>query len=553
MTEGFDRRSFLARSALTAAGITLGAGAVEGLGQGSAWAVQTNGPGLNGISTQRPKRGGKLTVGVSAEEQGFNPTTGRFDGAGYLYARTVYDQLLATTAVGGFAPYLAQSITSNSSFTTWTITLRPNVKFHDGTPCDGAALLRNVDGQYKSALTGVAVDPVIASYVQSGPLSIAITLKYPWVDFPVYLATSQINFVAAPSMLDAPNGGTSNPVGTGPFKFKEWVPNDHFTAVANESYWRPGLPYLSEVTFKPIPDEQARAEALQSGTIQIMNMIGPSEIKEFRGSKQWAYVDNSGRMVGSPNVNCAMLNLSKPPFDDLLARQVLATGTSSQQYSKIIDQGVNGPVNGIYLPTSPYYTGTPYPKYNPAKAKSLADQYAQKHGAPLSYTHNVVAAPDSIRQGEYSQQIMKNIGVQVTLNPMQQNELIDSALFGTFQSTAWSQFGAISPSANFIWMSQSTYSPTGISINMARNSDPQIQQAFLEGMAATEQSVRVAAYGKVNQRLGADLPYIFVDRSTWAIASKPTVQNWNNPVAPGGQPLLGNDQGVWWITQTWIS
>jgi peptide/nickel transport system substrate-binding protein len=307
------------------------------------------------------------------------------------------------------------------------------------------------------------------------------------------------------------------------------------------------------VIFKPIPDGQARAEALQSGTIQMMHTSEAPQVKEFYNNKQWAYVNNFGPMVGSPNLNLEMLNTSKPPFNDLLARQILATGFSSQQYSKIIDEGVNTPINGIYLPTSPYYTGTPYPKYNPSKAKSLAAQYAKKYGAPLSYTHNVVAASDTIRQGEYLQQVMKNIGVNVTLKTMQENELIDNALFGTYQSTAWSQFGGTDPSSNFIWMSQSTYSPTGISINMARNSDPQIQQAFEAGMAATTQSARVAAYGKVNQRLGTDLPYIWADRDTWALVSKPNVQNWNNPTAPGGQKLLGQDEGDWWVVQSWLS
>ena len=65
----------------------------------------------------------------------------------------------------------------------------------------------------------------------------------------------QIAYVAAPSMLAGQNGSTSNPVGTGPFVFKEWVPNDHFTATANPNYWRAGLPYLDQITFKPILDE----------------------------------------------------------------------------------------------------------------------------------------------------------------------------------------------------------------------------------------------------------------------------------------------------------
>ena len=72
----------------------------------------------------------------------------------------------------------------------------------------------------------------------------------------------------------------------GPFVFKEWIPNDHFTATANPHYWRKGLPYLSQITYKPIPDEAARAEALKSGTIDLMITDTPQIITQFRGNQE---------------------------------------------------------------------------------------------------------------------------------------------------------------------------------------------------------------------------------------------------------------------------
>ena len=145
----------------------------------------------------------------------------------------------------------------NASYTAWTITLRPNVVFHDGTPCNGAALLTNLEAQSKSLLTGIILSPTLVSITQTGPLAVTITFKKPWVPFPFYLAGGiggQIAYVVAPSMLANPNG-TSHPVGTGPFVFKEWIPNDHFTATANPQLLAQGLPYLSQITYKPIPDE----------------------------------------------------------------------------------------------------------------------------------------------------------------------------------------------------------------------------------------------------------------------------------------------------------
>ena len=140
--------------------------------------------------------------------------------------------------------------------------------FHDGTPCNGAALVTNLEAQAKSLLTGVVVSPTLVSITQTGPLAATISFKSPWVPFPYYLAGGiggQIAYLAAPSMLSNPNG-TTHPVGTGPFVFQEWVPNDHFTATANPNYWRHGhaLPALRSPTSRsptrrPGPRRSSRA------------------------------------------------------------------------------------------------------------------------------------------------------------------------------------------------------------------------------------------------------------------------------------------------------
>ncbi len=104
----------------------------------------------------------------------------------------------------------------------------------------------------------------MASMQVTGPLTVAVTMNAPWEPFPYSLAQAQTGYIAAPSMLNSKNG-TTNPVGTGPFIFKEWIPNSHFTATANPHYWRKGLPYLSSITFKPIIDPSSRVERAAVG------------------------------------------------------------------------------------------------------------------------------------------------------------------------------------------------------------------------------------------------------------------------------------------------
>src|SRR5580692_1909759 len=172
MTQSFDRRSFMA------GGLALGAGAAMlGALEDGAGAAQTNGQGLNGISTARPVRGGSLTMGIDTEESGFNPSTARWDEGGFLYGRTVFDPLAIVNAAGGVEPYLAQSITSNEDFTSFTITLRPGIVFHDGTPLDANALHLNIEKQATSLLTGPAFATNISGASVTGPMSVTITMK----------------------------------------------------------------------------------------------------------------------------------------------------------------------------------------------------------------------------------------------------------------------------------------------------------------------------------------------------------------------------------------
>src|ERR1700722_7498269 len=430
----FDRRTLLAGGAAAAAGFA--AVNAFGLDLGGIAGATTNGPGRNGISTAPPKKGGSLVFGVDAEESGFDPTQARYDEVGVMYARTVFDPLTIITAKGGWAPYLAESVVPNSDYTSWAVTLRPNLVFHDGTPCDGAALLTNFNAQLKSALTGIVLSPVLQSFTQTGPLTVTMALKSPWAPFPFWLAGGiggQIAYVAAPSMLSNPNG-TTNPVGTGPFVFQKWVPNDHFTATANPHYWRPGLPHLSQITFKPIPDESARAEALKSGTIDLMITDTPQIITQFKGNKSWSYVDDSGKVAGEPDMNCVQLNCLKAPFNNANVRRAAAMAINRKQYAKVIDENVLPVSTGLFTPGSPYFSTTSYPAYNQSEARNLVKTAEKQLGGPVSFSYGSTNPPGALPAAQYLEQAWQQVGFQCKTNIVQQNDTINNALAGKYQA-----------------------------------------------------------------------------------------------------------------------
>ncbi len=543
------RRRFLAAGvvaagALAAADLQPSPAQAEALGR-------TNGPGRNGVSTAKPHRGGSLTYGIDSEEQGFDPTTAEWDENGYMYGMTVFDPLTAVTTTGEVVPYLAESVTPNSDFTSWTITMRPGITFHDGTPCDASALYTNFEKGTASLLTGAAFSQFVKDLTPTGPLTLRIDTTSSMVTLPFYLS-SQIGYVAAPSMLSSPNG-TENPIGTGPFVFTKWVPNTHFTATANRNYWRAGYPYLDRITYKPIIDETSRSEALQLGSVDIINTSTAETIVQFRGKKQWSYVDDSIDVVGEPTVACVQLNCAVSPFDDKNARIAMAKSYSQQDICRVFGLGITTPVNSPFVHGTPYYRETSYPGYDPEGARSAVRAYEKAHGHPPSFTLSYIPDPTVERVAYYLQQKYQSAGMQVSLAVVGQNELIDQAVAGKYQAMTWRQFGTTNPDLNYVFWSDGTINDSGLSLNIARNRDPRIQAALVSGRESPVAADRVRAYQSIGEYLAQDLPYTWLGRQVWAVVANPKVQNFNDPVAPGGAALIGMNRGITSPTRVWIS
>ena len=215
-------------------------------------------------------------------------------------------------ADGQIQPYLAQSVTPNADKTVWTITLRPNVTFSDGSALDATVLKNNLDALKASALTGTALKP-IEGFAVTGPMSVDVTCSQPLVAFPYYLAT-QVGYIVGQSMIDgASNSTPPTPVGTGPFTYTTWNPNDHFTATRNPHYWRSGYPYLDQITFKPIPDTSQREATLKAGGVDLIFSIDPNTVDHFQDQSAYQVVDSLSQKVGEPDMNFIILNCATPP------------------------------------------------------------------------------------------------------------------------------------------------------------------------------------------------------------------------------------------------
>jgi peptide/nickel transport system substrate-binding protein len=551
----YDRRSFLGRGAVTAAGLALGgAGApvlLSACGASSPSTSPSTGTTTPGVSTATPQRGGSLIVGVSSEIDGFLPSQSHWDNTGYIYANSVFDPLTAVAADGSIRPNLAASVVPNTDMTTWTVTLRPGVLFHDGSPLNADVVQQNFHAITTSALTGQAVT-FIDSVTTSGDLTVIFACKEPIVAFPAYLAT-QVAYIVALAQLNNPTDKSSTlPIGTGPFKYVSWEPNDHFTVERNPHYWRAALPYLDSITYRPIISDQSRESSLRSNTIDLMVSHDPGIISDLQHDPSFQQVTDLHQTIGQPDMDFICLNTTQAPLNDITVRQALAYATDPAEIVKLFGDGVLVPNTSLFPPGSIYRAAdNGYPTYNLAKAKQLVAQAAPAHGGSLTVNLIDITDPRQALIIQALQSMWQEAGFKVAINQIQQVTYIDNLVEGQFQAAADEQFGAPDPDLNYVWLSPTTANPP-IALNFARNKDPRIETALQLGRTHADKATRIEAYQTVDKLLAEDLPYLWISRAPWSITGNDTTMNFDNPILPDGTRGQGFSGGVFGPAQVWI-
>jgi peptide/nickel transport system substrate-binding protein len=509
-----------------------------------------------------PKAGGSLTIGTEAEvTTGFDPFNSDWDATGLSYAATVYDPLTALADDGTFKPYLAESLTPNTDFTAWKIKARSGITFTNGEPFNGDAMKMDFDALLASPLTGPVLNN-IASVTKVDDMTVQVNMQPkshcptcgPWTVFPQYMA-SQLGFMVAPAAIKDPNRA-HNPIGTGPFKFKEWNVGDHFTAVKNPNYWRKDangnpLPYLDSVTFKPLVDSISRENSLKGGSVDMIHTSDSQNVVDFRGDSSVHLIEQH---VGRVEEDFIMLNVTKAPLDDIRIRRALAMSLDQNKYNTIINNGIDKLANGPYSDGSGFTNSTNYPKYDPAGARALVQAYEADH-----HTNNVTFEFGTTNNGRNLQANrliadMWKTGAGITANVVQieQSSYILNAVTGSFQAYGWRQFGEPDPDGDVTWWASDKTQPP-LATNFARNKDPKIDSDLAAARQTTDQALRKQLYTDVSQQLNADIPFIWTNQVLWAYVAKPNVQGIEIHTLPDGSPARALLSGVIVPTQLWVN
>lgn len=463
-----------------------------------------------------PKPGGKMVIGLEAESDGFDPTKNRFAVSGLTVANAVFDPLIAQNEEGEFVPYLAEAMEPNDDHTVWTMKLREGVTFHDGSPLTSDAVKRQMDAHKESPLTSPALR-MLESVEVVDPLTLEFRMSGSWVMFPAYL-TGQLGFVPAPSMLDNPEG-PRNPVGTGPFVFKEWVPGQRWVGTKNPTYWRAeeGLPYLDEVEFRPIIEAQSRVNALLSGEIDVLHTSDPQAIDAMRAAGD--QIKTRDLTEGPTEENFILLNTAVPPFDNVHARRALSLATDRQRYIDIIQLGLTEPATGPFSGQDQY----PEPeggfmKYDPEAAKEELEAYKQDTGEDaLRFDYSTTNVAASLQTAQLFQDMWREVGIEAGIEQVEQSQFILTAVLGDFQANGWRQHGAPDPDQDVVWWDIDNASPVGqFALNFGRYKNPELQEILFEARGTADRDERLEMYGDVAQIFAEDVPFVYLTQTLWS-------------------------------------
>ena len=307
--------------------------------------------------------GGDIAVGLEAEAVGLRPWEDSCSSPCYNIMVTLYDKLVEQTVDGQYEPFLLESISSNEDFTEWVGVLRPGVVFHNGTPLTAQTLADMFPIQQTGAASAGPVTAAnLAGVEATGELEVTYTLSQPNSAFPATLARAGVGMPFDPEAAAAdPDGYSTNPIGTGPFMIESRDLDNETVVVRNPDYWGVDpdgnqLPFLDSISFRPIPDEGTRLDAVRAGTVDAMQTLRQGTIRDARaardGGDDIALLEFQGNNVGGGQFNTLV-----PPYDDVRVRRGLTHMNSQENVIEALGgTGISLPGTQWFSPDSVWYS-----------------------------------------------------------------------------------------------------------------------------------------------------------------------------------------------------
>ncbi len=450
------------------------------------------------------------------------------------FSLNIYDTLLQPTADGkSLQPGLAASYELSADGLTMNLTLRPGIKFSDGSPIRASDVKFTLDrghskeegGNYYFVLA--AVDSVDAV----GDDKVTIHFKRPDPTFPQILASFYTAVVPEKPMMAAA-GATlrekarafaEHPVGSGPFVLSSWTHGSGFVLSRNPYYWKQGedgkpLPYLDQVKVEIIPDDATRVLKLKAGEVNGIEFVPFSRAAELKSDPKinMTLFPAAKIVYIGLNIRPTLKDGTKNPLADERVRHALNYAVEKKAIAQIVTYGMGVPQLTLPPASTPFAMtdkGEPYP-YNPEKAKALMTEAGYGGGVDLT-VDSVAGNADQAAELAAIQQMWAQIGVRLKV------QLFDSATgvakyrASDYQMRAAAWTNDINDPSQIV--SYMAYFPAYES-NRSGFDDPELNGLFEKSQVETDAAKRGAMFHRIQEIYIAAAPMVFLLDTPYPVA-----------------------------------
>lgn len=504
-------RKFRLLEAIAAASsvvLLLGACGSSGADDGGSGAAQ------NTVEAGDPVAGGSATILQTGEPRSLDPAS---LSNVWAFQPTLGNALYGTLMINNLEtmelePKMATGFTTEDGGATFTLTLRDDLRFSDGTPLDAAAVKFNWDRLKDPALgsTTIRQAVMIADTEVVDPTTLKVTLVTPNPHFGHAVVAGALNWIASPAALEQGTAAfDENPIGAGPFKLVSWTRQDAVELEKNPEYWDAPKPYLDSMTIRTVSDSNQRLNAVSTDAADLASETSWSSINTLAdaGYQYQVATTGGGQIAG--------MNAARAPFDDPRARRAVSLAIDLDSVNTVVYNGEGDVPATLFPEESPFYADIPIQQTDPEAAQALFDELAAE-GKPVSFTFMSYPTTESRTLAE---------SMQAQLSAFENVEMkIDVADYATAQArTGARDFDMVISSATVqdpdyaLW--QAFHSES--SGNFLGVSDPELDEALDRGRSAESMDERVEAYTTVQERLAEFVPGLWYVRAVPAVVYSP--------------------------------
>ena len=415
--------------------------------------------------------------------------------SGSALLSALYDGLFTISTTGQIQPRIAESFTTTDGI-SWTLKLRPGVKFSDGTPFNAAAVKdewerilqpsnESVNAQFLAAVSSMTV---------VGDLTLVIKLEAVNYQFKQAVASTSLTWIPSPTAVQKYGKNfASHPVGAGPFVLSSISPQVETVMKRNPDYWRKGKPYLDELIFKFNPDQQQSIEAVQAGQADVTT---PVDVEDQKSAKADGLDIASIPMAG---IDAWFFNQSRPPFNNALAREAVYDAVNEQQINNDVYGGlIQAPTSIVAKSSVLYDPDSTFSPPDPKKAQQLFNQLAAE-GHPVKFTYpyqDVTVFRQQATALETQLAAYKNVTIQ--LEPEDVASYTQFVLQDNYDMIELGLFGGDPEPVVY------TALYTGAGANFGHVNDPAIDSAVLAGRSTASNTQRRGDYARLVQALNKE-------------------------------------------------